>query len=1304
MTTKNTTIDRVIKINKDWKFCWAGDCNHPREDISDAYQVNYNDETWRKLDLPHDWSIEFDFNIEHSLVGSEAGYLDGGIGWYRKALVLPEELENKRVFIRFGGVYMDSTVYVNGKQVGKYPNGYMPFTYDITEYVSADGMTENIIAVKVVNEQPSSRWYSGSGIYRQVELIITEPVHIVEYGTFITTPHIEEEYQSGSVTTHIQTEVKNASTQVQNVKVRATLLDYANEEVSKSQECASKDIQPGEVCYFEQDMAVINPKLWSVNTPNLYKMRVEVIVDEQVVDTVESRCGYRWVKFDANEGFFLNGEWMKLKGVCMHHDQGALGAVANTRAIERQMEIMQEMGANAIRVTHNPAADELLRICDEKGLMVIDEAFDTWYWGKKQYDLGRFFSQGSSSHPEGGNTVTWAEFDLKRMVKRGRNFPCIIKWSVGNEVSEASGDERSLETIKNMKKWVAEVDPTRGITQGADKFRFATGEGGHEDIAEVQDTVGFNYAEGNYDTIHAKHPDWAIYGSETSSATKSRGVYSHPDTIGSHDSGEHADYQQSSYDNDHVAWGATASRAWIQDRDRKFVAGQFIWTGFDYIGEPTPWHNTGGPGHSLSPKSSYFGIVDTAGFPKDDYYLYQSVWKNLEVSPMVHILPHWNFEDETLRNNVTGADGKIPLRVYSNAPHIELVINGVSQGTQSFAQMETDYGFKYQQLSETSDKLYLEWRLDYTYVPGTTIQALAKNNQGEVVAEQTIVTADKAYGIQLHTDRTNIKANGEDLCYITVDVVDAKGNFVPTADNEVIFEISGEGRIVGVDNGNPISHERYQEQVDGTWKRKAFNGKALVIVQSTTQTGNFTLKALSEGLVTDEVSVMTMACEMPKGLGYDLQEQEIKQEGIEKQVTAFAPVRVTAQVGEVPTLPKIIRAKFNVGAPDSVQVEWAPIEKEQCMYYNQFEVLGTVEGQNLKACAVVTIRGIIGVQAVSVATVAYIPATLPEKVNVYYSDGAKEEKQVKWDQSGVDYTKVGEAKVVGIIEGSSQTVEASIRITDDKSSVKTSMNYAKQWTGSEFPAALASFTNDAEGSRDNIATVNDTVIAFDVESHNRWSNWQVEGRDEDWVGILFAEGGNITKRYIDTIKVGFFEDHGVSSPESFTIEYYVPNEEPGIPSKFGHVVEGDLADSNNWRAVEHVAPNTEHVGAGEMNSFSFDIVSTYAIRLNMKKKADMKGIAITELEVYGKEAIAYDSYEVAKIELDDHNIIDTFDESLNCTYKIQDGNMPKVHVEATKHANVTIVPALDKDGITTIEIIPENGDVTKTRTYQVHYQ
>ena len=371
--------ERTMNFDKDWKFKLTDTNPGQVGNIQGAENPDYDDSDWRSLDLPHDWSIELDFNIQNSVVGSEAGYLDGGTGYYRKTFTLPDIMDGKRISIRFGGVYMNSTVWVNGEEVGTYPNGYTPFTYDITDYVTADGTTENVIAVKVVNRQPSSRWYSGSGIYRSVDLVVTDPVHVAEYGTFVTTPDIETEYPGGTVTVNAKTEVENETGAAASVTLRSTVLNYEDDtQVTEPQTTdAVTVVQPGEVATIEQNIPVSNPTLWSTANAKLYKLRTEILLDGQVVDTYDTRFGFRWFKFDANKGFFLNGEWMKIHGVCMHHDQGALGAVANYRAIERQMEIMQEMGVNAIRVTHNPAADELLQICDEKGLLVIEEAFDT---------------------------------------------------------------------------------------------------------------------------------------------------------------------------------------------------------------------------------------------------------------------------------------------------------------------------------------------------------------------------------------------------------------------------------------------------------------------------------------------------------------------------------------------------------------------------------------------------------------------------------------------------------------------------------------------------------------------------------------------------------------------------------------------------------------------------------------------------------------------------------------------------------------------------------------------------------------
>lgn len=845
---------RSIDFGGDWKF-------HLGDDVPLAHSVQYDDSSWHSISLPHDFSIEQDFSDK---VKGEVGHLPGGVGFYRKAFILPAEFAGKHISIDFGGVYMDSYTYLNGEFIGNYPNGYMPFSYDISDKLNCDGVTKNVIAVKAAcvatAEDVSSRWYSGAGIYRDVLLTVTGKVYVPQYGTTVTTPNIEAEYQKdGIVKVNVKTSVKNSCNKAASVKVRHSIIDYRDGNLSGTAGMTEEtEVEPGQTLDFVNELTADHPLLWSVRDPNLYLMRTEVVADGEVVDRYDSRFGFRWFSFNNKKGFSLNGERLKLHGVCMHHDQGALGAVANEAAISRQIRIMKEMGANSIRVTHNPAAENLLKQCDEQGVLVIEEAFDTWYGGKRAYDYSRFFGKACTHTGALGGT-TWAQFDLQQMVRRGINYPSIIMWSLGNEIGETDDESgKGLDTVKKLIQWTKEIDASRPATMGIDAFNYTAAadcdKRGFIDVANELDVVGINYAvrsdgSANYDGYHEKFPDWIIYGSETSSSLSSRGYYSDPYKL---ENAQFIDeYQVSSYDNYVPGHGAPATPAWIVDRNREWVCGQFIWTGFDYIGEPSPFSFEA----SGIPKNSYFGIVDTAGFKKDDYYLYQSQWLDVAVNPMVHIMPHWNFECNHLRDKVT-VDGKIPVRVYSNAPKVELFVDDASLGEKRFAAKTTDYGKAYQQQSDTSDRLYLEWKLAYGYKPGQKIVAKAKSMDGRVIACDTVVTAGETAGIRLSADRQIICADGKDLCYITVEVTDSKGNIMPTAMNDIRFSLSGQGEIVGVDNGNSASWERYKD-TNGIYKRKAFNGKALVIVQSATEGGSFSLEASGEGIGSKTITVYT---------------------------------------------------------------------------------------------------------------------------------------------------------------------------------------------------------------------------------------------------------------------------------------------------------------------------------------------------------------------------------------------------------------------------------------------------------------
>lgn len=802
--------ERKLNFNKDWQFKRETD-----ESLDNAKEPDFDDSSWRKLDLPHDWSIELDFNPD-SPATYEGGYLDGGTGWYRKSFTVPESMEGRQVNVDFDGVYMNSTVYLNGKKLGTYPYGYNSFSYDLTDNLYTDGR-ENVLAVKVENTQPSSRWYSGSGIYRNVHLTVTDSIHVARNGTFVTTPDLENTYDDGEANVNIDTDVDNTSSEKTPIKVKSTIRDEDGKIVAeaKSKEKIAKGNSSVE---FEDETTIDNPKLWDIDNSYRYNLVTEILADGQVVDTYETKFGVRYFDFDEDDGFSINGEDMKLHGVSMHHDNGALGAVANSRAVERQMQILKKMGVNAIRSTHNPASPELLEAANQEGLLVIDEAFDAWDQNKKEYDNGRFFSEHSDRFDS-----TWGEHEIKEMVDSAKNEPSVIMWSLGNEIPDTATPE-GVDIAKDLNKWVKEIDETRPTTVGQNGIGVPLNDN-IEEVLDTVDVVGLNYAESHYKELHERHPEWKIYGAENSSATRSRGVYTHPyeyNVLTTYD-----DLQQSSYDNDYVSWGSTSEYAWKQDRDKPYIGGEFIWTGFDYIGEPTPYYDFF-PVHS-----SYFGAVDTAGFPKDIYYYYQSQWTD---EPMVHLLPHWNWDD--------GED--IRVLAYSNADKVELFLNGESIGEKNYETIKVD-GEEYKETS--NGDTYLEWKVPFE---SGTLEAVAKDENDEVVARDKVETAGDPAKIKLTADHDKIDANGTDLSYITADVVDKDGNIVPEADNEIMFDTSGNGKLVGVDNGNAASSERYKNN-----KREAFKGKALAILQADKKDGEITLSASAEGLEGDSITVET---------------------------------------------------------------------------------------------------------------------------------------------------------------------------------------------------------------------------------------------------------------------------------------------------------------------------------------------------------------------------------------------------------------------------------------------------------------
>lgn len=758
-------VTRRAPFDTDWRF-YLGDLVHP--------EVNsFDDSTWRVLDVPHDWSIELPFD-KTSPTGSSGGFLNGGVGWYRKTFSLPD-VGKKKVLVDFDGVYMNSSVYINGHLLGTHPYGYTSFQYDLTPYLNTHG-TPNVLAVRVENNQPTSRWYSGSGIERNVWLQTLAPVHVAQWGTFVTTPTPKRTAKGWDATADVETKIANDDAHTKTVRVISKVYGPNKKLVGTAEKTVV--LAAGETEAVKQSVALPNAALWSLEKPQLYTLETSLVEKGTVLDTVETPFGVRFFSFDANTGFSLNGVPMKMHGVCLHHDQGSLGAVTNVRALTRQLQIMKDMGVNAIRTSHNPPTQELLDLADRMGFLVMDEAFDCWEIKKSTNDYHLYFNE-------------WSDRDVASMVERDKNHPSIVIWGIGNEIPE-----RSLATAKRLRDDVRAIDTTRPVAMANAGGNYDT------ETADSLDLVGYNYYDypttkfgaSVYDSDHAKHPNWKIFGSETSSAIRSRGVYHLPTTVvkpdlAHFDELKSADQQCSSYDNTVVPWGETAEQSWIDDRDRPFVFGQFIWTGFDYIGEPTPYDTS---------KSSYFGVVDTCGFPKDIYYFYKSQWTQ---EPLVHLLPSWEKDRWQTGENV-------PVWAYTNAASVELFVNGKSQGVKKY--------------DANGDTLHLAW--DVPYAPGE-LKAVARDASGKVVATDVVRTSTGAASIRLTADAKRVKADGKDLVYITADIVDEDGDLVADADTQVDFHVTG-GTVIGVDNGDGASFEPYK----GT-TRKAFHGKCLAIVQ-----------------------------------------------------------------------------------------------------------------------------------------------------------------------------------------------------------------------------------------------------------------------------------------------------------------------------------------------------------------------------------------------------------------------------------------------------------------------------------------
>lgn len=773
-----TQAQRVIQdFNSGWKFKLGDNNSHKN--------IVFNDAGWRTLDLPHDWSIEGKFDSTHR-AGNAGGALPGDIGWYRKTFQCKPAVD-KKTFIEFDGVYQNSEVWINEKYLGKWPYGYTSFQYDLTPHLKNG---KNVIAVKVDNaQQPNSRWYSGSGIYRDVRLITTGATHIKQWGIFVTTPKV-----------NVEMALVNVDVNFENVKlplkVHTKILDQKGQLISQATAMqttmANKSIQQFEIT---------KPLLWSIDQPNLYRLQTTVYQDDKVVDSYNSTFGIRYFNLDAKEGFSLNGKPLKIFGVCLHHDLGALGAAFNKSAAKRQLQIMKDMGCNAIRTAHNPPDPKFLDLCDEMGFLVMDESFDMWAKKKNKFDYFQYF-------PE------WHKKDLEAMVLRDRNHPSVFMWSIGNEIREQF-DSTGITLGKELVEIVKNIDPTRPVTcalsENDPKKNFIY-------QSKALDVIGLNYHIEAYEDFPKNYPGEKFIATENVSGLASRGHYDMPaDSVRywppsskfKYVPDGNADYSVSAYDNVAAYWGSTHEQTWRIIKKHNYLSGLFVWSGFDFLGEPVPY--------PFPARSSYYGIVDLAGFPKDVYYMYQSEWTD---KPVLHIAPHWNWKPE---QNV---DVKI---YYNNADEVELFLNNRSLGSKQ----KPDSAF------------HVLWRVPFE---AGELKAVSRKND-KTVLEKVVRTAGPAAKIELITDRNSINLKNNELAFVTIRVLDKDGNLVPNADHLVTVTTATNAKVVGMDNGYPADLNSLKDK-----KHNVYKGLAVVIVNGL-KAGTGFVEASSPGLKPSKIQI-----------------------------------------------------------------------------------------------------------------------------------------------------------------------------------------------------------------------------------------------------------------------------------------------------------------------------------------------------------------------------------------------------------------------------------------------------------------
>ena len=1260
--------NRTSDFDANWKFM-----------LSDSVQAQdpaFDDSAWQQVDLPHDYSITQKYSQSNE---AESAYLPGGTGWYRKSFTIDRDLAGKRIAINFDGVYMNATVWFNGVKLGTHPYGYSPFSFDLTGNAKFGG--ENTIVVKVENRLPSSRWYSGSGIYRDVTLTVTDGVHVGNNGVAIKTPSLATQ-NGGNVTMNLTTKVANDTEAAANITLKQTVFPKGGKTDAAigTVTTASKSIAAGASADVTSTITAASPKLWSIKNPNLYTVRTEVLNGDTVLDTYDTEYGFRWTGFDATSGFSLNGEKVKLKGVSMHHDQGSLGAVANRRAIERQVEILQKMGVNSIRTTHNPAAKALIDVCNEKGVLVVEEVFDMWNRSKNgnTEDYGKWFGQtiaGDNAVLGGDKDETWAKFDLTSTINRDRNAPSVIMWSIGNEMMEGiSGSVSDFPaTSAKLVAWTKAADSTRPMTYGDNKIKANWNESNTmgDNLTANGGVVGTNYSDGaNYDKIRTTHPSWAIYGSETASAINSRGIYNR--TTGGAQS---SDKQLTSYDNSAVGWGAVASSAWYDVVQRDFVAGTYVWTGFDYLGEPTPWNGTGSGavGSWPSPKNSYFGIVDTAGFPKDTYYFYQSQW-NDDVHTL-HILPAWN-------ENVVakGSGNKVPVVVYTDAAKVKLYFTpkGSTEkrliGEKSFTKKTTAAGYTYQ-VYEGTDKdstahknMYLTWNVPWA--EGTiSAEAYDENNrlipEGSTEGNASVTTTGKAAKLKADADRKTITADGKDLSYIEVDVTDANGHIVPDAANRVTFDVKGAGKLVGVDNGSSPDHDSYQAD-----NRKAFSGKVLAIVQSTKEAGEITVTAKADGLQSSTVKIATTA---------------VPGTSTEKTVRSFYYSRnYYVKTGNKPILPSDVEVRYSDGTSDRQNVTWDAVSDDQIAKAGSFSVAGTVAGQKISV-RVTMIDEIGALLNYSASTPVGTPAVLPGSRPAVLPDGTVTSANfaVHWTKpADTVYNTAGTVKVPGTatVFGKEFKVTATIRVQRSQVTIGSSVSGNALRLTQNIPADKQSDTLDA--IKDGSTTVDANTGGG--ANPSAWTNWAYSKAGHNTAEITFEYA---TEQQLGQIVMYFFRDsNAVRFPDAGKTKIQIS------------------ADGKNWTDLAATETIAAQESSDRVKPYTYDFAPVGATFVKVTvTNADTTtpsgvvcaGLTEIELKTATSKFVTNTSAALSSLTVNGTKVSDSVlaAGSYNTPAIIAD-----VKAEGEGNASVTVLPAHDN----VIRVITESEDHVTRKTFTIN--